>query len=75
MGPLGMIRYNSKPRAIIFALFVLRDCCSMGYPSLPSNWLNVKGLKPYCVVKTGNSSVFMTGGGFHLPVNASDFGA
>jgi hypothetical protein len=29
----------------------------------------------YCVVKTGHYWALMTGGGFHLPVSASDFGA
>jgi len=29
----------------------------------------------YCVVKTGTYRALMTGGGFHLPVSASDFGA
>ena len=29
----------------------------------------------YCVVKGGTSGTLMTGGGFHFPVSASDFGA
>jgi hypothetical protein len=29
----------------------------------------------YCVAKGGTSCTLMTGGGFHLPVSASDFGA
>jgi hypothetical protein len=30
---------------------------------------------PYCVAKGGTPSARMTGGGFHLPVSASDLGA
>jgi len=29
----------------------------------------------YCAWMPGSSPAFITGGGFHFPVNASDFGA
>ena len=46
-----------------------------GGVTYPSSRLQPSLRSLYCVVKAGTSWTLVTGGGFHLPVSASDFGA
>ena len=41
----------------------------------PRQTPNAERSPNYCVVSAGRSGILVTGGGFHLPVSASDFGA
>ena len=59
-----MLSPGSKAKAIPRA-----DGCA----EMPLPWENLPAEPSYCTDKAGTSASLMTGGGFHLPVSASDF--